>query len=94
MSYPIADVSPYVNPSAMAKTHYEFMGQRLTRRQMQIISLNVHGLYQRQIAGYLRCTEGTVKSHFKDIANILHTGSNRSRVLCVKTQCQGSRKGR
>lgn len=65
----------------MPKTHYDFKGQRLTLRQMQVLSLNLHGLTQRQIAGYLDCSEGTVKTHLKDIANILHTGPNRSRVL-------------
>jgi DNA-binding CsgD family transcriptional regulator len=65
----------------MPKTHYDFKDQRLTLRQMQVLSLNLHGLTQRQIAGYLDCSEGTVKTHLKDIANILHLGPNRSRVL-------------
>lgn len=51
----------------MATQHFIFQGKEYTLREMQVISLNSLGLTQQQIAAYLGCSEGTVKTHLKTI---------------------------
>jgi DNA-binding CsgD family transcriptional regulator len=65
----------------MADNSYIFMGQRFTLREMQVISLTVHGLYHRQTAAYLNRTQETVKTHIKNIGRVLKLRGSVSRQL-------------
>ena len=51
----------------MDTQHFIFMGRTFTLREMQNISMTVHGLYQCEMAGYLKCELSTVKGHLQRI---------------------------
>ncbi|MCF8257233.1 MAG: hypothetical protein K9J06_06750 [Flavobacteriales bacterium] len=51
----------------MAIQHFYFLGKEFTLREMQVISINAHGLYQRQSAAYLQIELSTFKAHIRTI---------------------------
>jgi len=55
----------------MDHQYFTYRDKKFTLREMQVISILVHGLKLRQSAAYLGCEEGTVKTHIKNIRNKL-----------------------
>ncbi|MBA7558647.1 Transcriptional regulatory protein DegU [subsurface metagenome] len=56
-------------------------GQRLTRRETEVLNLAAKGMSNRDIAGYLVLTEGTVKGYIVNIFGKMSVGSRTEAVL-------------
>ena len=56
-------------------------GQHLTRREAEVLKLAARGLSNRDIAGHLGLTEGTVKGYFVNVFGKMRVGSRTEAVL-------------
>jgi len=56
-------------------------GEHLTRRETAVLNLAAKGMINRDIAGYLSLTEGTVKGYFVNIFGKMGVGSRTEAVL-------------
>jgi DNA-binding CsgD family transcriptional regulator len=66
--------------SAMFAAPHSRIHQLLTRRELEIIELLAHGETNRQIAGRIVVSEGTVKSHVSQILRKMHAANRADAV--------------
>ena len=74
--------------SAMFAAPHSRIHELLTRRELEIIELLAHGETNRQIAGRIVVSEGTVKSHVSQILRKMHA-ANRAEAVSKYMRLMG-----
>jgi DNA-binding NarL/FixJ family response regulator len=73
-----------IDPFVISKVMSSLNAEPLTRRELEVLSLLMRGLTDKQIAGRLGNAVGTIKYHVKQLRNKLDAGSRTEAILIAQ----------